>query len=188
MKVVAFNGSPRKDGNTQAMIEEAFKHLRAKGVECERIDIAKKALRGCLACNGCKKTGVCVIADELNDWFLKALEADAILIGSPVYFANVSAETKAFIDRIGKLSRVDNRFKRKPMAAIVAQRRGGALPTYDAINRFGQINQMIMVGSTYWNFGMGYEKGAVEEDQEAKANMENLAENLYWLMEKIEKD
>lgn len=185
MKVVAFNGSPRKNGNTELMIEEAFKHLRENGIECERIDIAQKALRGCTACNACKKTKLCIIQDDLNEWFEKAQEADAILIGSPVYFANVSAETKAFLDRIGRLSRIDYRFKRKPMAAIVAERRGGAVPTFDAINRVAQINQMIMVGSNYWNFSMGYEKGAAAEDQEALANMENLAENLLWIMQKI---
>lgn len=188
MKIVAFNGSPRANGNTQALIEEVFKHLRAKGVECERIDIAKKPLRGCIGCNGCKKTGMCVLTDELNDWFKKAHEADAILLGSPTYFANVSAEAKAFIDRVGRLGRFESRFQRKPMAAVVAQRRAGALPTFDALNRMGQINQMIIVGSTYWNHGFGLDKEEVFNDKEGMANMENLAENLYWLMDKLQKD
>lgn len=186
MKVVAFNGSPRPGGNTQQMIEQVFDVLRAKDIECERVDIARKPLRGCTACYGCTKNGgTCVLDDELNDWFVKATEADAILVGSPTYFANVTAETKAFIDRVGFLARVTGALIKKPMAAVVAVRRGGAVPTYDAINRMGQINQMLIVGSTYWNFAVGADKGACQEDQEGMKNMQNLGENLAWLLEKL---
>lgn len=185
MKVVAFNGSPRKDGNTQYMIEEVFEHLRGNDVECERIDIAQDALRGCTACNACKSTGFCVLQDDLNLWFEKAMNADAIIIGSPVYFANVSAETKALIDRMGRLGRVNHRFKRKPFAALVAQRRAGALPTFDSINHMAQANEMLIVGSSYWNLGFGLDKQEVETDVEGIKNLQNLAENILWTMQKL---
>ncbi|MCF7976240.1 MAG: flavodoxin family protein [Phycisphaerae bacterium] len=186
MKVVAFNGSPRPDGNTQQMIEKVFEVLRAKGIECERVDIARKPLRGCTACYGCTKNGgTCVLDDELNDWFDLASKADAVLIGSPTYFANVTAETKAFLDRVGFLARVTGALIRKPLAGIVAVRRGGAVPTVDAINHMGLINQMLIVGSTYWNFAVGMDKGDCLEDQEGMKNMENLGENLAWLLEKL---
>lgn len=186
MKVVAFNGSPRADGNTQQMIEQVFEVLRDKGIECERVDIARNALRGCTACFGCTKNGGrCVQDDDLNDWFDKAAEADAILIGSPTYFANVSAETKAFLDRVGFLARVTGKFIRKPMAAVVAVRRGGAVPVFDAINHMGQINQMLIVGATYWNFALGGAKGDCLNDEEGMNNMKNLGENLAWLLEKL---
>jgi len=186
MKVVAFNGSPRPNGNTQQMIEKAFETLRDKGIECERVDIARNPLRGCTGCYGCTKNGGrCVQNDDLNDWFDMASQADAILIGSPTYFANVTAETKAFIDRVGFLARVTGALIRKPLAGIVAVRRGGAVPTVDAINHMGLINQMLIVGSTYWNFGVGLEKGDVQNDEEGMKNMQNLGENLAWLLEKL---
>ncbi len=186
MKVVAFNGSPRKNGNTQQMIEAVFKVLRGYDIECERIDIAQKPLRGCTACYACVKNGErCVLDDELNDWFAKAGAADAILIGSPTYFANVSAETKAFLDRVGLLGKVTGALNRKPLAAVVAVRRGGAILAFDAINHMGQIDQMIIVGSTYWNFALGGDKGDVLNDDEGMKNMQNLGENLAWLLEKI---
>ncbi len=186
MKVVAYNGSPRRGGNTEQMIDAVLKVLQARGVECERIDIARKPLRGCTACGGCiKNQEHCVLPDEFNGWFDKAREADALIIGSPTYFANVTAETKAFLDRLGFVARVTGALKRKPLAAVVAVRRGGAVPTFDAINRVGQINQMLIVGSTYWNFGVGLKPGEVLDDAEGMENMQNLGENLAWLLEKL---
>ena len=186
LKVVAFNGSPRKGGNTEQMIEQVFGVLRSEKIECERIDIAHQPLRGCTACFGCVRNGgTCVQPDELNEWFKRAGQADGIIIGSPTYFANVSAETKALLDRIGFLARVTGALVRKPCAAVVAVRRGGALPTFDAINHMAQINQMIIVGSTYWNFALGREKGDVLQDEEGMQNMQNLGENLAWLLKKL---
>lgn len=186
MKVVAYNGSPRRGGNTEQMIEAVLEVLRGRGIECERIDIARKPLRGCTACGGCiKNKEHCVLPDEFNGWFDKAREADAVIIGSPTYFANVTAETKAFLDRLGFVARVTGALKRKPLAAVVAVRRGGAVPTFDAINRVGQINQMLIMGSTYWNFGLGLKPGEVQDDAEGMENMQNLGENLAWLLEKL---
>jgi multimeric flavodoxin WrbA len=186
VKVVAFNGSPRKGGNTEQMIETVFEVLRAQDIDCERVDIAHKPLRGCTACYGCFRNGErCVLDDDLNEWFAKACAADAVLVGSPTYFANVSAETKAFLDRIGLLARVTGGLNRKPYAAVVAVRRGGAVPTHDAILRMAQINQMITVGSTYWNYAFGREIGEIQSDDEGMENMKNLGENLVWLLNKL---
>ena len=186
MKVVAFNGSPRKGGNTEQMIEQVFDVLRKHDIECTRIDIAQQALRGCMACGGCKANGgSCVQKDDLNDWFGQASAADAVIIGSPTYFADVTAETKALLDRMGYMARVTGTWNRKPFAAIVAARRGGAVVAYDTINHMAQINQMFIVGSTYWNFGLGRDKGEVTQDEEGMANMQNLGENMAWLLKKL---
>lgn len=162
--------------------------MRNAHIECERIHIAANGLRGCTACLGCfNNGGTCVIEDDLNDWFAKAAAADAVIIGSPTYFANVSAETKALLDRFGLLGRATGAFVRKPFAAVVAVRRAGAVPTFDAINHMAQINQMLIVGSSYWNIGIGREPGEVESDGEGMENMANLGENLAWLLHKLGK-
>lgn len=186
MKVVAFNGSPRKDGNTQLLIEEVFKVLRKNDIECERVDIALTPLRGCIACMACaRNNGKCIQDDELNVWFKKAAEADAIIIGSPTYMAGVTAETKAFIDRIGVLGRFSGKLKRKPFAAVVAARRGGAVTAFDCINHMAQINSMYIVGSQYWNFGLGKEKGEIANDVEGISTMQELGENMAWILKKL---
>ena len=186
MKVVAFNGSPRRSGNTEQMIEKVFEVLQNQGIVCERIDIAHQPLRGCTACYGCVKNKEhCVLPDHFNEWFDKAKAADALLIGSPTYFANVTAETKAFLDRLGLVARVTGALIRKPLGVVVAVRRGGAVPAFDAINRVGQINQMMIVGSSYWNFAVGMEKGQVLDDEEGMKNMQNLGENMAWLLQKL---
>ena len=186
MNVVAFNGSPRRHGNTSRLIEAVFTPLREAGVECEQIHIASEGLRGCTACLSCfGNGGTCVLADDLNGWFAKAAAADALIIGSPTYFANVSAETKALLDRFGLLGRATGALVRKPFAAVVAVRRGGAVPAFDAINHMAQINQMLIVGSTYWNFGIGRQPGEVEGDEEGMGNMANLGETLAWLLAKL---
>jgi multimeric flavodoxin WrbA len=186
VKVVAFNGSPRKGGNTEHLIEKVFARLSTHSIGCERIDIATGPLRGCTACYGCVRNQKhCVQKDDLNDWFEKARQADAIILGSPTYFANVSAEMKALIDRFGLLARVTGALNRKPLATVIAVRRGGAVPAFDALNRFGHICQMVIVGSTYWNLGFGKDKGEVTADEEAMTNMDNIGDNLAWLMQKL---
>ncbi len=186
MNVIAFNGSPRRGGNTEMLIETVFGPLRAAGIACERIDVAHGPLRGCTACYACMGNGgSCVLPDSLNDWFAKASAASAIIIGSPTYFANVSAETKALLDRFGLLARVTGNFVRKPFAAVVAVRRAGAVAAFDAINHMAQINQMLIVGATYWNLGIGREKGQVADDEEGLDNMRNLGETLAWLIDRL---
>jgi multimeric flavodoxin WrbA len=189
MKVVAFNGSPRVEGNTSQLLDRLFVPLAAAGIETEKIDIAPARPRGCTACMKCAENQdrKCVIAtDPVNEWIAKMIEADGIVFASPTYFGNVTAEMKALIDRAGFVARVnDNLFARKVGAAVVAVRRGGAVPTFDAINHMFQINEMILVGSIYWNFGFGMAEGDVADDDEGLATMDRLGENMAWVLGKL---
>jgi len=189
MKVVAFNGSGRKDGNTAMLIEHAFKPLEANGIETEMVQLAGNAIRGCTACYKCVENQdqrCTVTGDIINDCIAKMIEADGIILASPTYFADVSAEMKALIDRAGIVTRVnDNLLKRKVGAAIVAVRRGGAIHAYDSINHFFLISQMIVPGSSYWNFGIGRNIGDVQDDAEGIETMTDLGENMAWLLGKI---
>jgi len=189
MKVVAFNGSPRKDGNTGILIKRVFNELEAEGIETELVNIGKQKISGCRACYKCykKKNLKCAIDDDIvNDCIKLMSESDGIIIGSPVYFTDVTAETKALIDRAGLVARGNDHFlRRKVGAAVIAVRRGGQLHTFDTINHFFLIAQMIVPGSSYWNFGIGREKGDVENDDEGMKTMETLGRNMAWLLKKI---
>lgn len=191
MKVVAFMGSPRKNGNTARLTEMVLGEVRAAGHEAERFDICGEPLRGCTACMGCykKKDRRCVItSDRVNEWIAAMDGADAILLASPTYFANVSAEMKALIDRAGFVAKVNgDMFRRKVGAGIVAVRRSGAAPVFDAMNRFFLIGQMVVPGSSYWNLGVGLEPGDVEGDAEGVETMRTLGTNLVWAMEGLAK-
>lgn len=192
MKVVAFNGSPRRNGNTAIMINHVLKTLKKHGIETEMVQIGGQAIRGCTACGWCGQNPVkrCAIDDDLvNECIAKMDAADGIIIGSPTYFANMTAETKALIDRAGYVSRRNgDLFQRKLGAAIVVFRRAGAINVFNAINDFFLINQMIVPGASYWNLGMGREPGDVESDDEGLQTMETLAENMAWLLKLIKKD
>jgi multimeric flavodoxin WrbA len=189
MKVVAFNGSPRKNGNTAMLINQVFSELEKNGIETELVQVGGKKIRGCLACGKCfqNKDKKCVIKDDiLNECLEKMIEADGIIIGSPTYFANVSTEIKALIDRAGYVAIANDRMlSRKVGAAVVAVRRAGAANVFDAINKFFLINQMIVPGSAYWNLGIGSDKGDVESDDEGMNTMKVLGENTAWLLNKI---
>jgi len=190
MKVVAFNGSARKDGNTAILLNRVLDELRAEGVETELVQLAGKEIRGCVACMKCfenKNQRCSADKDVLNDCIARMLEADGILVGSPTYFADVSTETKALIDRAGMTARAnDHMFKRKVGAAVVAARRAGSIHAFDSINHFFLIGQMIVPGSIYWNMGMGFKKGDVESDREGLDTMKQLGRNMAWLLKKIQ--
>jgi multimeric flavodoxin WrbA len=168
----------------------AIKPLVEAGIEVEVIDICAARPRGCMACFYChrEKNGTCVIQDDpVNEWIQKAVEADGVIFASPTYFANVTSEMKALIDRMGMVSRVNGcLLKRKPFAALTAVRRGGAVPAFDAMNHMAQINEMIVVGSCYWNFAFGLEQGDVQTDDEGIKTMTTLGENMAWLIQTIQ--
>jgi len=189
MKVVAFNGSPRRNGNTSILINEVFGILEKEGIKTEMIPLGNKLVHGCTACGKCKEiqNGKCHIKnDHLNYCIEKMGEADGIIIGSPVYFADVTPEVKALIDVAGYVTRANNHLlKRKVGAGIIAVRRGGALHAFETINNFFLINQMIVPGSSYWNFAIGRDPGDVLNDQEGMQTIRTLAENMVWLMKKI---
>jgi multimeric flavodoxin WrbA len=189
LKVVAFNGSARKDGNTALLLHRVLQVLEAEGVETELIQLAGEQIRGCNACRTCfsTKNNRCVIEDDsVNAYIQKMVEADGVILGSPVYFSMMSPELKALIDRAGYVALAnDSLFKRKVGAAVVAVRRAGAIPTFDAINHFFLISQMIIPASSYWNVGFGRKKGDVAGDKEGLKTMEDLGENMAWLIKKL---
>lgn len=189
MKVVAFNGSPRKDGNTAILIGKVLTVLEAQGIETETIQVGGQPIHGCIACYQCfenKDRHCAVNKDMLNDCIDRMLAADGIILGSPTYFACMTPETKALIDRAGMVSRANGMMlRRKAGAAVVAARRAGSVHTFDSINHFFSIGEMIIPGSSYWNMGFGREKGEVENDAEGLTVMKTLGENMAWLLKKI---
>jgi multimeric flavodoxin WrbA len=189
MKIVAFNGSARKDGNTALLLKRVLQVLEAEGFETELVQLAGEQVRGCNACRTCytTKNKRCIIEDDnVNTYIQKMLDADGVILGSPVYFSMMTPEMKALIDRAGYVARANkDMFKRKVGAAVVAARRAGAMPTFDAINHFFLISQMIVPGSSYWNIGFGRKKGDVESDEEGMHTMEDLGRNMAWLIKKL---
>lgn len=189
MKVVAFNGSGRKGGNTALLLQRVAAELKREGIETELVELAGETIRGCTACYGCfrNKDRRCVIdGDIVNDAVEKMAAADGIIIGSPTYFADITSETKALIDRSGMVARAnDFLFRRKIGAAVVAVRRAGAIHAFNSINHFFLISEMIVPGSSYWNIGIGREIGDVNGDAEGIATMETLGRNMAWLMKKL---
>jgi multimeric flavodoxin WrbA len=189
MKVIAINGSARKDGNTSILINYVFDELRNQGIETETLSLAGKKIHGCRACYKCfqNKDKRCAVDDDvLNECIEKMIEADGIILGSPTYFTDVSPEMKALIDRSGFVARANgDMFKRKPGAAVIAVRRAGSIHAFDTINHFFLITQMIVPGSCYWNMGIGREKGDVEKDEEGIQIMKVLGENMAWLLQRL---
>ncbi len=189
MNVVAFNGSPRKDGNTTAMLKHVLHEIEHEGIKTELVQLADLKLRGCRACYECftVKNRHCALADDgLNACIDKMLAADGILLGSPTYFADLTAELKMLIDRAGMTARANGEmFQRKVGAAVVAVRRCGAIHAFDSINHFFLISQMIVPGSCYWNVALGREKGEAENDKEGVRTMQVLGQNMAWLIKRI---
>jgi multimeric flavodoxin WrbA len=189
LKVVAFNGSARKDGNTAILIRRVLNVLDTEGIETELIQMAGQQIHGCTACGTCRKiqNKQCkIVNDNVNSYIEKMTAADGIILGSPTYFSMMTSEMKALIDRAGFVGRANNDlFKRKVGAAVVAMRRAGGIPTFDGINHFFLISQMIIPGSVYWNIGIGLGKGEVEKDDEGLKTMDDLGKNMAWLLKKI---
>lgn len=189
MKVVGFNGSARKDGNTAALIKYAFHELEKEGIETELVQLAGSKIQGCNACYKCfenKDERCAVESDVVNECIEKMAEADGIILGSPTYFADITTDMKALIERVGFVARANgDMFRRKVGAAVVAVRRAGAIHTFDSLNHFFFISQMIVPGSSYWNIGVGREIGDVEKDEEGKETMKNLGQNMAWVLKKI---
>ncbi len=189
MKVIAFNGSARKDGNTSILLNMVFDELKAEGIETEVYTLAGKPIQGCIACYKCfenKNKRCAVEKDIINECIQKMLEADGILLGSPTYFGDVSAGMKALIERCGMVSRANgDMFRRKVGAGVVAVRRAGAMHVFHSLNSFFLISQMIIPGSSYWNLAFGRQPGEVTNDPEGVQTMRNLGKNMAWLLKKI---
>jgi len=189
MKVIAFNGSARKEGNTAILINHVLSGLKQEGIETETYDLSGRNLKGCIACGKCfeKQDKRCVIKDDtLNECIEKMMEADGILLGSPTYFTDVSADMKALIERAGYVAKANgDMLRRKVGAAVVAVRRAGSTHAFSTMNNFFLISQMIIPGSNYWNMGIGLDRGDVESDSEGIATVKLLGENMAWLLKKL---
>ncbi len=189
MKVLAINGSTRPDGNTAALLGIVTAELEAEGIETETLTVGKNVIAGCIGCRTCgeKLDRACHGRNDFgNECIAKALDADGLIIASPVYYADVTASTKALIERIGMCAG-NNRgaLARKVGAAVVAVRRGGAIHALDTINHLFQISQMVVPGSSYWNLGIGRAPGEVASDEDGIRTMQNLGRNMAWVLKKL---
>lgn len=188
MKVVAFNGSPKKEGNTYKALKMVSAELEKNDIEVEIIHVGNKNIRGCTGCNMCVKNqnGKCIINDEVNEWIEKMNEADGIILGSPVFYAGITGTMKCFLDRAFYVTSFNGMMLRyKVGASIVAVRRTGGLPTFNALNNYISYSEMIMASSNYWNVIHGTKPGEVEEDMEGKQIAQILGENMAWLLKVV---
>ena len=192
MKVIGINGSSRKDGNTAILIRTVFEELRKNGIDTELIQLPEFNIAPCKMCEGgkclaCLERGACVFThDDFHVIFEKIKEADGLVLGSPVYGADISAKMKNFIDMLGIASLGDSKvLRRKPGAAVSAVRRAGGMTAVDSLNHFMLFCEMLVVGSTYWNMVYGKDVGDVIEDDEGMANMRNIGENMAWLLKTL---
>lgn len=189
MKVVALNGSARKDGNTAILINCVFDELKKEGIETELIQMAGKPIQGCIACYKCFKNRnrrCSVEKDMLNDVIAQMEPAEGILLESPTYFSDVSSGMRAFIERCGFVARAnDYMFKGKVGAAVVAVRRAGAIPAFSSMNLFLHYMQMFMPGASYWSIGVGRDPGDVLKDDEGIQTMKSLGQNMAFLLKKL---
>lgn len=185
MRAIAVNGSPRKQGNTHMLLEHVLAPLAEAGWETELVQVGGTGVRGCMACGKCFENQDlrCVMKkDVFNEVMEKMLAADAIILGSPTYFADVSADLKALIDRSGYVAFANGGvFRGKIGAGVVAVRRGGGTHVLDSINHLFLMSQMVVPGSTYWNLGYGLSKGEVKDDAEGLRNMRHLGQMIAWL-------
>ncbi len=190
MKVVGINGSARKDGNTAIIIGRVFEKLNQAGIETDLIQLADCEIQPCRGCFACKGRGNCVFTqDRFAEIFSSLIEADGVILGSPVYSADVSAKMKAFLERAGVVVATNpGLLRHKAGASVAAVRRGGGLTTVDTMNHFMLNKEMIVVGSTYWNMVYGKNVGDVANDDEGMSNMRNLGENMAWLLKSIKND
>ena len=185
MYALAVNGSPRKDGNTFYLLKEVLAPIEQAGWETELVQAGGQDLRGCIACYKCfenRDQRCAVDKDMFNQIMEKIVRADALIMGSPTYFTDVSAELKAVLDRAGLVSQANGVLLRgKIGAAVAAVRRAGAVHVFDTINHMFLMSQMIVPGSTYWNLGIGFDKGDVSQDAEGMRNMRHLGSVIAWL-------
>lgn len=190
MKVVAFNGSPKKAGNTYNAIRTVAAELEKEGIEVEIVHVGNKVIRGCIACGGCSRNQNerCVIdKDEVNEWIQKMKEADGIILGSPVYYSAIAGTMKSFLDRAFYVASVNGgMFRHKIGASVVAVRRSGGIPVFDQLNNFINYSEMIMPTSNYWNVAYGTNPGEVTQDEEGMQIMRVLGKNMSWLMKVVE--
>jgi len=191
MKVIAFNGSPRTNGNTYQALATVLDELEKNGVSTKMVNLCEQEIHGCRACGACfkNKDRQCILKDDkVNEYVDTIAKCDGLIISSPVYFGGLTSQTKAFMDRVGYVNRANgDLFKRKVGAAVAINRRAGALETFNQINNFFLIAQMIVPGSSYWNIGTALRQGEFINDVEGVNTMRALGQNIGWLLERLDK-
>ncbi|HJD23249.1 MAG TPA: flavodoxin family protein [Firmicutes bacterium] len=184
MKVICINGSPNEHGCTDAALKEVEGALRRRGIQTERVYLGKRPVPGCIGCRECQQTGRCIQNDGVNDLLEKLDEIDALVVGSPVYYAGPSGQVTAFLDRL--FYAAGGRMAGKLGAAVVSCRRGGASAAFDRLNKYFTISNMPVVSSQYWNQVHGNTPEEVAQDAEGLQTMRTLGENMAWLLQSIE--
>jgi multimeric flavodoxin WrbA len=182
-KVLIINGSPRKDGNTAIALQEMVRVFAEEGIDAEVVQVGTDAVRGCIACASCKRTGKCVFDDVVNVLAPKFAEADGLVVASPVYYASANATLIACLDRLFFSTSFDKTMK--VGASVVVARRGGCSATFDELNKYFTISGMPIASSQYWNSVHGREKGQAEQDEEGLQTMRTLAHNMSFLIKSI---
>ena len=189
MKVMAFNGSARKDGNTANLLNLVLNELKLEGIKTDLVQLGGELLSGCIACSQCgkAKNKKCFIqTDKMNDYLFKMEEAEGILLGIPDYVSDVTGNMKAFIERAAIVSGSNGgMFKHKVGAPVVAVRGAGSLHAFDTLSHFFLVNQMIIPGSNYWTQAVGREPGDVNNNSEGLRAMKTLGRNMAWLLKKL---
>ena len=183
MKVLILNGSPRKDGNSKAMINEALKVLENEKIEYEVMEIGSKAIRGCAACGYCAKNGKCAIDDDVNKAAEVFAESDGLIVVSPVYYASPNGTIISFLDRLFYSCHCDKAMK--VGAAFAVARRAGTTATFDVLNKYFTIAQMPIASGMYWNDAFGGAKGQAAQDDEGMQNARVTTKNMVFLMKSI---
>lgn len=181
MKVLLINGSPRSNGNTFIALSEVAETLESNGIETEIVSVGTRAVQGCIACRQCVEKGRCVFNDDLyNSVYGKLNTADGIVVGSPVYFAGPNGSVCALLDRL--FYSAASLLQYKPAAAVAVCRRGGASATFERLNKYFTITNMVVVGSQYWNSVHGQLKGEAAQDAEGLQTMRTLGNNMAWVL------
>ncbi len=184
MKVLLVNGSPHLHGCTDVALSEVAMRLEQHGIETEMLWLGNEALHGCIACGKCSRSGKCIFDDVVNRTAAKADEYDGIIVGSPVYYGGPDAQICAFLDRL--FYSAGKKFARKPAAAVVSCRRGGASASFERLNKYFEMSNMPLVTSQYWNQIHGNNAEEARQDEEGLQTMRTLAENMAWLLKCIE--
>ena len=183
MRVLMINGSPREEGNTAIALHEMETIFHAEGIQTEIIQVGNKAIRGCIACNSCKKNGKCVFEDLVNETASKFEACDGLIIASPVYYASANGTLISFVDRLFYSTLFDKTMK--VGASVVTARRGGLSATFDELNKYFTISGMPVASGQYWNSVHGLEPGEAQQDEEGLQGMRTLARNMVFLMKSI---
>ncbi len=184
MKVLMLNGSPRVGGNTSVALAELEKTLQAEGCQVETVQVGGQPVRGCIACGRCKDTGRCVFDDVVNELVPKLMEADGLVIASPVYYASANGTLVALLDRLFYCAGIEG-LRMKVGASVAVARRGGASATFDELNKYFTISGMPVASSQYWNSVHGCAKGEAAQDAEGLQTMRTLGRNMAFLMKSI---